>query len=102
MSKQRLDYLIIGPAAPFRGGIADTQNELGKHLIKSGKKTQLLTFSKLYPNFLFPGKNQKRKKEPNTSFEALEMIHAYNPFHWGKVVRYINKASPKNLIFLQF
>ena len=99
MSKQRLDYLIIGPAAPFRGGIADTQNELGKHLIKSGKKTQLLTFSKLYPNFLFPGKNQKRKKEPNTSFEALEMIHAYNPFHWGKVVRYINKASPKNLIF---
>jgi hypothetical protein len=59
------------------------------------KKTQLLTFSKLYPNFLFPGKNQKRKKEPNTSFEALEMIHAYNPFHWGKVVRYINKASPK-------
>lgn len=99
MPKQRLDYLIIGPAYPFRGGIADTQNELGKHLVKYGKKTQLLTFSKLYPNFLFPGKNQKRKEGSTTSLESLEIIHAYNPLHWGKVIRHINKASPKYLIF---
>ena len=99
MSKQKLDYLIIGPAAPFRGGIADTQNELGEHLIQAGKKIQLLTFSKLYPNLLFPGKNQKRKNEVKTSFDVLEIIHAYNPLAWRKVIRYINKVNPQNLVF---
>ena len=67
MSKNRLDYLIIGPAYPFRGGIADTQHELAKHLQEIGKEVQLLTFSKLYPKFLFPGKNQKTETPiPNT------------------------------------
>ena len=84
MSKQRLDYLIAGPSAPYRGGIADTQNELGKYLAKAGKKTQLITFSKLYPNFLFPGKNQKRKENLNTPVITLEIIHSYNPFRWNK------------------
>ena len=99
MSRQRLDYLIAGPAAPYRGGIADTQNELGKHLVKAGKKTQLITFSKLYPNFLFPGKNQKRKENLNTTVITLEIIHSYNPFRWKKAIQYINKTNPKTLIF---
>ena len=99
MSKKRLDYLIAGPSAPYRGGIADTQNELGKYLAKAGKKTQLITFSKLYPNFLFPGKNQKRKEKLNTQVNTLEIIHSYNPFYWKKAIRYINKTNPKTIIF---
>lgn len=99
MPKQKLDYLIIGPAAPFRGGIADTQNELGEHLLKAEKKVQLLTFTKLYPNFLFPGNNQKRKEDLSTSLDTIEIIHAYNPFLWRKVVLYINNIKPQHVIF---
>ena len=47
---QTVDYLLIGPAHPFRGGIAQTQNELALSLIRLGKTVQLFTFKKLYPN----------------------------------------------------
>ena len=99
MPEQRLDYLIIGPAAPFRGGIAETQYELATHLQMSGKKVQLLTFSKLYPKILFPGKNQKTKGKQQRSLKISESIHAYNTLKWAKVVREINQLNPRNLIF---
>ena len=99
MPEQRLDYLIIGPAAPFRGGIAETQYELATHLQMSGKKVQLLTFSKLYPKILFPGKNQKTKEKQQRSLKISESIHAYNTLKWAKVVREINQLNPRNLIF---
>lgn len=99
MPEQRLDYLIIGPVAPFRGGIAETQYELATHLQMSGKKVQLVTFSKLYPKILFPGKNQKTKEKQQRSLKISESIHAYNPLQWAKVVREINQLNPQNLIF---
>lgn len=99
MPEQRLDYLIIGPVAPFRGGIAETQYELATHLQMSGKKVQLLTFSNLYPKILFPGKNQKTKEKQQRSLKISESIHAYNPLQWTKVVREINQLNPRNLIF---
>jgi len=99
MLKQRLDYLIIGPVAPFRGGIAETQYELATHLQLIGKKVQLLTFSKLYPKFLFPGGNQKTKEKQQDSLKVSESIHAYNPLQWGKVIHQINQLNPRNLIF---
>ena len=58
MQKRSLDYLLIGPAFPFRGGISETQHNLAKALNRKGKKVELLTFTKLYPKILFPGKSQ--------------------------------------------
>lgn len=99
MSNNTLDYLLIGPAYPFRGGIADTQHELATTLQKQGKKVKLITFTKLYPKFLFPGSN------PLTSLEAPEdliinmQIHAYIPFGWNKVAKTINNLNPKTIVF---
>ena len=99
MSEQKLDYLIIGPATPFRGGIADTQHELALHLHQMGKKVLLMTFTKLYPKILFPGKTQKKEQKQTLPFEVVASLHAYNPFLWAKVVRQIDQLNPKNLIF---
>jgi D-inositol-3-phosphate glycosyltransferase len=99
MLEEKIDYLIVGPASPFRGGIANTQHELGLQLQSKGKKVQLLTFTKLYPKLLFPGKNQKEERIFNSSLTIVELIHAFNPFFWSKAVTYINKVKPKYLIF---
>ena len=56
MPKAALDYLIIGPAYPFRGGIAETQHQLALALQNKGKRVELVTFTKLYPKIIFPGK----------------------------------------------
>ena len=63
MSRQRLDYLIAGPAAPYRGGIADTQNELGKHLVKAGKKNSINYFFKTLSKFFVSRKKSKKKRK---------------------------------------
>ena len=59
MAKPRsIDFILLGPAHPYRGGIADTQTSLAKALIDLGYSVELWTFSHLYPALLFPGKTQ--------------------------------------------
>ena len=58
MQEKKLDYLILGPAKPFRGGIAETQNYLAEAISLKGFKVEVWTFTKLYPKLLFPGKSQ--------------------------------------------
>ena len=99
MAKNHLDYLIIGPAYPFRGGIADTQHELAKALQKRGKEIELLTFTKLYPKVFFPGKTQLSDQTRPEKLIITQQIHAYNPTKWTSTIRYICSRSPKVVVF---
>ena len=99
MQKRSLDYLLIGPAFPFRGGISETQHNLAKALKRKGKKVELLTFTKLYPKILFPGKSQFSLEKPPRDLKINRYLHAYNPFAWSKVAKYIIKINPKILVF---
>ena len=99
MAKNHLDYLIIGPAYPFRGGIADTQHELAKALQKRGKEIELLTFTKLYPKVFFPGKTQLSDQTGPEKLIITQQIHAYNPTKWIRTIRYICSRSPKVVVF---
>ena len=96
---QKVDYLLIGPAYPYRGGIAQTQNQLALSLTKLGKTVLLITFKKLYPKFLFPGKSQFTIETKPDLIKINRTIHSYNPFNWIKVARKINKINPKVVIF---
>lgn len=99
MEDSTIDYLIIGPAHPFRGGIAETQHELAFALLNQGKKVALLTFTKLYPDRLFPGKTQKSNAPQPSQLEIVQQLHAYNPFHWKRTVETIKKINPKTIVF---
>ena len=55
--------VIIGPAHPYRGGIADTNESLAQALIELGQDVEIFSFSRLYPSGLFPGKTQFISKE---------------------------------------
>ena len=95
---QEVDYLLIGPAYPYRGGIADSQNEFARSLTDLGKKVKLFTFKKLYPNFLFPGKSQFTKNIKPKSLRIKRYIHSYNPINWYHVSKKINSINPKVII----
>ncbi|MGA0211674.1 MAG: glycosyltransferase, partial [Flavobacteriaceae bacterium] len=99
MDNQPLDYLIIGPAHPFRGGIAETQHELAHALLSLGKNVTLLTFTTLYPKGLFPGKTQKSTQPEPQSLNRIEELHAFNPLKWGKTVKTILRLQPKVVVF---
>lgn len=99
MSQNKLDYLIIGPAHPFRGGISETQHQFAKALQKQGKKVVLLTFTKLYPKLLFPGKTQLSTEEAPADLSIYKAIHAYHPLKWAEAVRFIHSQDPAVVVF---
>ena len=100
MQEKKLDYLFLGPAKPFRGGIAETQSYLAEEISSKGFEVEVWTFTKLYPKILFPGKSQfdKSKIEEN-KLKSKRMIHAYNFFKWKSVVKQINTSKPRIVIF---
>jgi D-inositol-3-phosphate glycosyltransferase len=94
-----IDCLILGPAYPYRGGIADTNHAFAKELTKQGETTEIWTFTKLYPNIIFPGKTQFDQADKEFSFKIVKKIHAYNPFSWEKISDEINSLAPKRVVF---
>ncbi len=99
MAKAALDYLIIGPAYPFRGGIAETQHQLALALQSKGKRVELVTFTKLYPKIIFPGKTQLSQEAVPSDLIIKTMLHAYNPLKWSQVLKYIQSKSPRVVVF---
>ena len=100
MQGKKLDYIFLGPAKPFRGGIAETQNYLAEEISLKGFNVEIWTFTKLYPKILFPGKSQLDKnKIEKSKLKSKRLIHAYNFFKWKSVAKKINFIQPKIVVF---
>ena len=52
--------VIVGPAHPLRGGIADLNEAFAESLIDAGHQVTIVSFKLKYPSILFPGKKQYR------------------------------------------
>lgn len=92
---------IIGPAYPYRGGIADSGMRLARELQKTGKEVHLINFTKQYPDFLFPGKTQYSEEQPPKDLKIRRMIHSFNPFNWIKVGLKLKNERP-DLVIVRF
>lgn len=90
--------IIIGPAYPYRGGIADTNESLAREMNKAGIETSLFTFKLQYPSFLFPGKTQFSEDPKPSDLKIERVIHSLNPFNWLKTARKINKLKPEIVV----
>lgn len=93
------NIIILGPASPYRGGIADTNISFGKELQLKGYAVELWTFTHLYPRFLFPGATQFSTEKKQSSIHIKRKIHAYNPLSWSKLANEINAKSPQIVVF---
>jgi len=85
---------ILGPAHPFRGGIAALNERLAKQLFEEGHEVNIVSFTIQYPNFLFPGKTQFNNFDMNFDFTITREINSVNPFNWIKIGKKIGKAKP--------
>ncbi|MCX6297278.1 MAG: glycosyl transferase family 1, partial [Bacteroidetes bacterium] len=63
MSAQKQKVIIVGPAFPLRGGIANFNEALCRAMNAADIETRIISFSLQYPGFLFPGKTQYDKGE---------------------------------------
>lgn len=92
-----MKVLILGPAHPYRGGIADTNEALCRAFIRNGHDAELVTFKVQYPNFLFPGKTQY-SNDPKPDLSIHRWIHSLNPFNWIRTASRIRKMKPELIV----
>ncbi len=90
--------IIIGPAFPFRGGIANFNNALAQEYHNRGDEVIIYSFTLQYPSFLFPGTTQYEIGEPPKNLKIKTLINSVNPFNWFSVARKINKEQPNYVI----
>ena len=53
-----MNIISLGPAYPYRGGLASFNDRLAQQFTEEGHKIEILTFRLQYPGILFPGKTQ--------------------------------------------
>jgi glycosyltransferase involved in cell wall biosynthesis len=91
--------IIIGPAFPLRGGIANSDEELCRAMNVAGIDTKIFSFSLQYPNFLFPGKTQYDNGIAPKDIIIETKINSVNPLNWLKVAKQIKNEKPDYVIF---
>ncbi|MBR5234635.1 MAG: glycosyltransferase [Bacteroidaceae bacterium] len=92
MEKKRI--IIVGPAYPYRGGIADFNERLAREFQREGHEVLTYTFTLQYPSFLFPGKTQYATGPAPEDLSIVRKINSVNPFNWFKVGREIRRQRP--------
>lgn len=92
---------IIGPAYPYRGGIATTNERLAQEFASMGLDVGIETFILQYPSFLFPGKTQYSEKPAPEYLNIKRTINSVNPLNWLKVGRRISKEKP-DLVIIRY
>lgn len=90
--------ILIGPAHPLRGGIADFNQALSLAYNSLGVKNKIFTFSLQYPKFLFPGKTQLAQGEKAQNLNIEVSINSINPFTWLKTANKIVKEKPEYIV----
>src|SRR6185436_7561115 len=93
-----MKIIMIGPAFPLRGGIADFNEALAKELKKEGHEVNIVSFYLQYPSFLFPGKTQFAKGEGPADLEIDPLISSVNPVSWWRTAARIKKEKPDYVI----
>ncbi len=99
MEQKKLKAIIVGPAFPLRGGIANFNEALCRAMNDLGIESKLISFSLQYPNFLFPGKTQFDKGDGPLDILIETKINSVNPFNWIKVAKQIKCEAPDFVVF---
>jgi glycosyltransferase involved in cell wall biosynthesis len=86
-------YFLIGPTFPYRGGIAHYTTLLAKHL-RQEHEVKLVSFSRQYPNWIFPGQSNQDPTENPLQTEAEYLIDPLNPLSWRRVLRRMREWQP--------
>ena len=98
---EKKHIIIVGPAYPYRGGIADFNERLAREFQREGHKVTIYTFTLQYPGFLFPGKTQYSTSPAPGDLTIVRKVNSINPLNWVKVGREIRRQHP-DMVMVRF
>jgi len=94
LKTKKLKAVIVGPAFPLRGGIADFNEALAIAFQEEKIETSIYSFYFQYPKFLFPGTNQNAEGSPNSALKIHSTISSVNPISWWNTAKKIISEKP--------
>lgn len=85
MSALRLG--LVGALPPYRGGIAHFSLRAWQTLIARGHEVRAVTFTRQYPDFLFPGSSQFESSPVATPGPVHRWVDSIGPWSWWRAGR---------------
>lgn len=87
---------LIGPAYPYRGGIAHHTNMLYTYLRRHGHEVDVITFTRQYPSVLYPGQTQEEVGDAGdvaSAIPSVRLIDSVNPLTWWRAARRVRDGA---------
>ena len=89
---------FLGPAYPYRGGLATFNERLARQFVTECKDVDIRTFTLQYPRFLFPGKTQFTDGPAPEDIKIRRELNSINPFNWLRTGLRIRKEKADILL----
>ena len=93
--------VLLGAAYPYRGGIAHFTETLYRKLVARGNDVWVVTFTRQYPSFLFPGTSQLENVTPADPVPSVRLLDTLAPASWFRTARWIAAQKP-DLVLARF
>lgn len=94
MNGERLKIAVVGPAHPYRGGLAAIMQTMAREYMSRGYDVEILTFTLQYPSLLFPGKSQTLDTPPPEDLHIERVVSTIDPLSWRRVGRRLCRRRP--------
>lgn len=88
---------LVGPLHPWRGGLAQYLQLLGGALAPRAD-VRAVTFTRQYPDFLFPGTSQLDPQAPLPEFPTAAMLDSIDPRSWRRVAAHLEAFAPGAIV----
>ncbi len=90
---------LLGPTYPYRGGISHYTTLLARAFARD-HETHIVSFSRLYPGFLFPGATQFDRSENSIRppVEPERLLDSIQPLSWRRTGLRLRELGPDLLV----
>ena len=88
---------LVGPFPPYRGGIAQFTDMLSGAFDRFGDTVERISYRRLYPALLFPGRSQTDSLSP-VPHSSVRLVDSVMPNRWISTRREIRALKPDGIL----
>ena len=93
-----MKIILLGPAHPYRGGLASIMQTMAREYQSRGHDVKLYTFTVQYPELLFPGKSQFVDTPAPEDLQIERVMNTVNPINWVRLGLRLKREKPDMIV----
>ncbi len=93
-----MKIVLLGPAHPYRGGLASIMETMAREWQSRGHEVRIYTFTVQYPSLLFPGKTQYVSTPAPDDLHIERVMNTVNPLNWLSLGLRLKRERPDMVV----